>query len=145
MGFAAWKYKPDGFLYYRISGWRYTKPMDIGPMIEWTPYHRPDGDGQLIMPGINGPMATIQFENLRDGLEDYEYLWVLRDELQTMASTAAGNEEANALLTVPEGLLRSLTEYSEDPNVLREHRRTIAETIVRLKRRRAAREAGRED
>ena len=34
MGAAAWKYRPDGFLYYRISGWRHykKKPIDSGPL-----------------------------------------------------------------------------------------------------------------
>ena len=135
MGAATWKYQPDGFLYYRISGWRdYEEPMDTGPLTDWKPYHLPgpDGDGLLILPGPTGPLSTLQFENIRDGLEDYEYYWVLQDRVERVRKAGVDAEEDAALLTVPTDLLTSLFEYSEDPARLRAERRRIAEAIVRL-------------
>jgi hypothetical protein len=136
MGAAAWKYQPDGFLYYRVSGWRdYKKPIDSGPLTDWKPYFLPgpDGDGELICPGPNGPLSTLQFENIRDGMEDYEYWWVLNDLVSRAKEKGKSVQLYSDLLQVPEDLLDSLTSYSEDPAKLRENRRRIAGAIVALR------------
>ncbi|MBN2307319.1 MAG: DNRLRE domain-containing protein [Candidatus Hydrogenedentes bacterium] len=135
MGAATWKYRPDGFLYYRISGWRhYDKPLDSGPLTEWKPYYLPgpDGDGELICPGPNGPLSTLQFENLRDGIEDFEYCWVLADLIARAGKAGADATAEAAVLGVPEGLLATLEDYSEDPAQLRAYRRRLADAIVSL-------------
>lgn len=137
MGLATWKYRPDGFLYYRVSGWRhYDKPIDQGPLTDWKPYFLPgpDGDGELICPGPHGPLSTLHFENIRDGIEDYEYYWVLSDLIaKAMVKGIDVSAEAD-LLEIPAGLLASLTDYSEDPRKLRAQRRKVAGAIVRLQR-----------
>jgi len=137
MGAATWKYQPDGFLYYRVSGWRnYEKPIGSGPLAnDYRPYYLPgpDGDGELICPGPNGPLSTLQFENIRDGIEDYEYYWVLQNLVSKVQATGRTAESEARLLTIPEDLLASLTEYTGEPARLRAERRSIAEAIVRLK------------
>lgn len=138
MGAAAWKYKPDGFLYYNISGWNhYEKPIDSGPLTDWKPYFLPgpDGDGLLICPGPNGPLSTLQFENIRDGIEDYEYFWVLNDLVDRAKQTGLSVENEEALLEVPGDWLSTITVYSEEPARLRVQRELVAEAIVRLKKR----------
>ncbi len=30
-------------------------------------------------PNVDGPVSSIRFELLREGIEDYEYLWMLKD------------------------------------------------------------------
>jgi hypothetical protein len=135
MGAAAWKYRPDGFLYYRVTGWRnYKKPIDKGPLTNWEPYYLPgpDGDGELVCPGPNGPLTTLPFENIRDGIEDYEYYWVLRDRVEKAGQAGRDVTAARALLEIPKGLLSSLTSYTQDPARLRAERRKVAEAIERL-------------
>lgn len=133
MGAATWKYQPDGYLYYRVAGWGYNdRPIAGGPYTEWLPrYHPglPDGDGMLICAGPDGPLTTVRLENVRDGIEDYEYWWVLRDLAERLPDRAqeTGAEE---LLDVPETLLKSVTEYSEEPADLYRVRREVARAIV---------------
>jgi hypothetical protein len=138
MGAATWKYKPDGFLYYRVSGWKnYKTPIDRGPLTNWVPYYRPgpDGDGELICPGPNGPLTTLQFENIRDGIEDYEYYWVLRDRVEKARKAGKDVTAEAALFDIPKDLLSSVTSYSQDPVRLRAERRKVAEAIEGLGKR----------
>jgi len=132
MGAATWKYQPDGFLYYRVAGWMYNEhKITSGPMTSWLPrYHPslPDGDGMIICAGPDGPLTTVRFENIRDGLEDYEYWWVLRD-LVTRCEAEGKPVPEKALLDVPEGLLRDIRTYSEDPAVLYATRSQVAKAI----------------
>jgi hypothetical protein len=135
MGAATWHYQPDGFLYYRVAGWTYNeRKITSGPMTSWLPrYHPrlPDGDGTIICAGPDGPLTTIRLENIRDGLEDYEYWWVLRDLVTRCEATGQAPPE-KALLEVPEGLLKDIRTYSEDPAVLYKTRQQVAEAIEDL-------------
>ena len=135
MGAATWKYKPDGFLYYRVSGWIYQdRPITSGPITDWLPrYHPnlPDGDGQILCAGPEGPLSTIRLENIRDGMEDFEYWWVLSD-LVGRARGRGETPEAAVLLDVPPELLTDLQHYTEDPAVLHDVRRRVARAIEKL-------------
>ena len=57
------------------------------------------------------PMSTIRFELMREGLEDHEYLWMLRDQAAKLK--AAPNSTANQdLLVRAEALLKRAEEAS---------------------------------
>ncbi|MBD3293125.1 MAG: DUF4091 domain-containing protein, partial [Armatimonadia bacterium] len=132
MGAAARKYKTDGFLYYRVAGWHENDaPITSGPYTDWIAAYRgtlPDGDGQIICAGPEGPLATVRLENIRDGIEDYEYWWLL-DELIAQGDASS---EALAAAEVPDELLTSVNEYSEDPALLAEIRLRVARAIEQL-------------
>lgn len=133
MGSAAWKYAPDGFLYYAINGWNnYQHPISRWPLTDWVPYFRPDGDGELICPGPEGPLSTVVFEGIRDGLEDYEYYWLLHDLVAQAQKQGVQTADAERLLSVPPDVLSSLTVYTEQPSRLRAQRLTIATAIEKL-------------
>ena len=72
---------------YGYSDWGETIPRDVweDPLAWLTAA----GDGYLCYPGlkygIDGPLATIRLESIRDGMEEYEYLYLL-DELLTELS-----------------------------------------------------------
>jgi hypothetical protein len=51
------------------------------------------------------PMSTIRFELMREGLEDHEYLWMLRDRVARLKGTAKG-AASPGLLAEAESLLR---------------------------------------
>ena len=95
-----------------------------------------NGDGSLICPGPDGPLSTIRLENIRDGLEDYEYLYALArivDQIKLLPATAQGSafvDKANALLSVPPAVVHTLTDYTLEPHELENFRRSVAEAII---------------
>ncbi len=96
-----------------------------------------NGDGRFLYPGDNGPVSTIRLENLTDGLEDYEYFWVLRDlterlDRHELGQTATGRallESARMCLAVPESTIASLTKFTTDPRELARIRERVADSI----------------
>ncbi len=84
-----WMYGVDGFEHWGTNYfWRNVKPGK--PMEEKWPnkswdyrsYNYFDGEGQLVYPGKDGETySSIRLENFRDGMEDYEYLFKLRELL----------------------------------------------------------------
>ncbi|OGD22307.1 MAG: hypothetical protein A2W03_09470 [Candidatus Aminicenantes bacterium RBG_16_63_16] len=103
-----------------------------------------NGDGRFIYPPnrnvgvdkakyLGGPVNSVRWEILREGLEDYEYLWLLeravRDAPDGEKPLAAG---ACELLDVPAAMFVSGQEYTKDPRVILEHRRKIALALEAL-------------
>ncbi len=133
MGAAARKYAVDGFLYYRVAGWASNdRPITGGPITDWNPVYRetlPDGDGQIICAGPDGPLSTVRLENIRDGMEDYEYWWLLDQALAAGDGPASAQAAARAVQAVPDELVTSVHEYSEDPEVLAAVRLRVARAI----------------
>jgi len=148
MGAMSYNYKVDGFLYYQMNMWGDNlKPIYSGPYTKWNPGSytnkqglTANGDGSLICPGPNGPLSTIRLENIRDGLEDYDYLYLLEkvvrkvSHLPETAQIRSYLERANRLLAIPDTLLSSLTNYTRDPEVLYDFRAEVAEHILKGKR-----------
>lgn len=130
-----WKYHVTGVLYYAINNWesnrKQAKRWPEGPWNTFT-FDDYNGDGQLIYPGPNGPLSSIRLECIRDGIEDYECLYLL-DELTTRAEGKPGATkdiaQARKLLAVDSRVVKSLSEYTTDPRVLLAARREIAAAI----------------
>lgn len=78
-----------------------------------------------------GPVESIRWEMLREGIEDWEMLYLLRDRLDR---AGVNDPRLRQLLEVPEEITRSLTEFTVDPAPIHHHRRRVAEAIERLGR-----------
>lgn len=145
MGAMSYKYQVDGFLYYLVNnGWeRNKKPISSGPYTEWDPASCANskgkwanGDGNLIYPGPDGPLASMRLANIRDGLEDYEYLYILAEQvskverLPATADRTAFLASARPLLAVPDSVVRNVVEYTYRPESLAQWRAKMAELIV---------------
>ncbi len=81
------------------------------------------------------PYSSIRLEALRDGLEDYEYLWTL-DSLLKQATQQNINspavDAARTLLSL-DGLVKPTGSYSGQTGDYLSHRRKLAEAIVTLR------------
>jgi len=122
------KYRPGGFLYYAVNRWPLNdKPITSGPRTDWDPasYKNNNGDGSVMCAGANGPLATIRLENIRDGMEDYETYLLLRKLLAERKQSADKGE-------VPEALVRDLTHFTHDPQLVMQERERLAQEILRL-------------
>ncbi|MCP4641035.1 MAG: DUF4091 domain-containing protein [bacterium] len=96
-----------------------------------------NGDGILVWPGPDmTPYPSTRLENVRDGIEDYEYLALLARSLQRVRALPEGKRpsdevlhEGEALAKVPESISQSMTEFAKDPNVLLERRKAVGDMI----------------
>ncbi|MBL9127031.1 MAG: DUF4091 domain-containing protein [Verrucomicrobiales bacterium] len=106
-----------------------------------------NGDGRFLYPprrnpndspeaNHDAPIDSLRWENLRDGIEDYEYLMLLRRELERLeksGSVPRSPEDPRSLLIVPPELSRDLVRFTTDPRPLLEHRARVARAIVALR------------
>lgn len=135
-----WKYQAAGFEYWSPNAWGVNsqKKGEKWPETPWkaNTFGRYNGDGYLLYPGADmKPCSSIRLEALRDGLEDYEYLWTLDSLLRqagqkNLAGPAVDN--ARRLLSL-DGLVKDTGSYSPQPAQCLSHRQNLAEAIVTLK------------
>lgn len=74
-------------------------------------------------------VGTVRLEMLREGVEDYGYLAILKNLLREKSGALDAKTRAKLenLLAVPESITASMTEYSYDPAPIEKRRREIAE------------------
>ena len=80
-----------------------------------------------------GPVESIRWEMLRDGIEDYEYLAMLRRALRSGPElTGEERRRFEALLEVPPEISVSMTRFTKDPAPIERRRREVAAALERL-------------
>ena len=101
-----------------------------------------NGDGRFLyppetaatpspVPVLDGPVESIRWEMLRDGLEDYEYLVLLQQRLEAADGLPPRRlADLRALLEVPPEITRNLTEFTVDPAPLEARRERLACAIA---------------
>jgi hypothetical protein len=122
----AWAERVDGLLHYSTTDWS-SNPWNT-PNVTG----QDNGDGFFFYPprkdgsnldycGENGHrlVPSIRWENLRDGMEDYEYLWLLADGDPQI-------DVANAADAYVSQLVQSRTRFSRVPTDLAATRAAVA-------------------
>ncbi len=118
-----------------VSGYSTAK----GAKLPWG-----NGDGRFIYPPeaaanansqapvIAGPVDSIRWKMLRDGLEDYEYLAILRRLLNAKKVPHTRRAALEKLLIVPESITRNATTFTRDPAPMEARRAELARAIEEL-------------
>jgi hypothetical protein len=145
------KYHLKGVLYWCINReWPENggKALDR-PEVEWAPKYNniftkkdnlESGQGNLVYPGPEGRLwPSIRLENVRDGIEDFEYLAILERLAGEIRSGKRKEHqgrlaEIDALLAIPDEVVKSTAVWTRDPAILSSFRDKVAsmiETIVK--------------
>jgi len=105
-----------------------------------------NGDGRFIYPPeaaacanpdtavLEGPVDSIRWEMLRDGIEDYEYLAMLKRLIQCRKDSLTADQvrQYSALLDVPETVTQDMTHFTDNPSAIERQRHLIAGAIETL-------------
>jgi hypothetical protein len=130
-----WRYDLGGILYWASTFWREVKDPWIDP-VTWkrSECNAPlSGEGTLIYPGnlveqytgqenVFGPVSSVRFELLREGLEELE--------LMLMLKKSGGESEVDEIV---ESVCMGIRDFSRDPNAIDEAKEKIVIEILKLK------------
>jgi outer membrane protein assembly factor BamB len=131
------RFRPDG--YYRNQAWLAWKlgitgmgfwVYDVSPYDMWDPIH-PGQEYVLVYPSPTGPVPSKRWEACREGIEDYMYLYLLREAVSAAEKTnptlaAEGRELLDEAVARVFG---SRINYE----TLMSYRKKIAEMTLRLR------------
>jgi len=157
----AWQTKATGFLMWQTNYWTSAAAYPDGlqnPYLDSMSWIAPRaggvkkgqrvpfkaGDGRYFYPPeacftpndkafvAAPPVDTLRLEMTRDGIEDYDYLVLLRDLLAEAKLAPTEAKDFEALLAVPPAISESLRRYTIDPTPIETHRESVAQAIERL-------------
>ena len=126
----SWRNDFNGILYWSVSLYNAKNPMNIFA-------YGANGDGQLFYPDKNGfPIPSIRLKVIRDGFEDYEYLYRLK-ELVKLTEGKPGKvailAQAKVFLRNP-GLIRAIDDYELEAEKYKQFKQKTAFFIEQLKK-----------
>ena len=122
LGWMTHLYRADGLLYWNVNFWN-------GPCLDESDTFFPawdtfsalsmPGDGVLLYPGKDHVLPSVRLAQIRDCVEDYEWL--------ELAAAKAG---ADAVDAISRSLIRSPTDFTRDPAAIRAARQKLAGIAV---------------
>jgi hypothetical protein len=108
---------------------------------QWTddPFEAPGqhrGDGWHVYPKKDGLLNSLRWEQMRNGLQDYEYFWMLEEKIREIK---AGLGERLSIIDpsrrgveIASQVVKTMSDYSREPQVLYAAKRQIIEELLAL-------------
>ncbi len=125
-------YDLDGYLHWGLNHFYGDEPYTQEAISQRLPL----GDRAIVYPGENGFLGSLRLSTMRDGLQDFEYLWVLEDGLRQLKERVGEDafwlDPRQRPLELCRRVVQSFYDHTRDPDVLMEARRAIAEEIEAL-------------
>jgi len=123
-GWFLWKYRIKGIAYYSTNNWSqnpYTSPMNSNHNGELFLLYPPSLNNSNIAYGSNHHrfVPSMRFELIRDGLEDYEYFYLLNGNKNPVPKTANSSDKQ------VDKIILGLTSYTRDDEFLYNLRRLV--------------------
>lgn len=125
-----WRYDLPGYLHWGLNFWTADPLNDCGPP------SLPPGDCWIVYPGPDGPVTSLRWEAMRDGIEDYELLWLLTERTRALLGELGAPEGAftpsRRADEIAAAVVRTPVDWERDPAALRSFRRMVLEEIASL-------------
>ncbi len=125
-------YDLDGYLHWGLNHFAGDDPYTQEAISKGLPL----GDRAIAYPGTNKLLGSLRFSTMRDGLQDFEYLWVLESELsrikQKIGKEASWLNPRQRPLELCRRVVSSFYEYTRDPGIMLDTRHAIAREIEEL-------------
>jgi len=140
----AFKYNIKGFLHWGLNHWDWHPPYyreePYNPYDNTTGGSLQAGDSFVIYPPrkpgeSHEPVDSIRWEIIRKAMEDYEYLYLLRELLLKGKGSQEARKQGEELMKeLEEKIVPDLTGHTRDAMYLGDFRLRVAKTIVKLQK-----------
>jgi len=117
-----WRYRLPGYLHWGLNYWT-DDPFHQDRIRE----DLPPGDCWIVYPGADGPLDSMRWEQMREGLQDYELLRHLEHQARDAGRLEGKSDE------ICRGLVRTPRDYARSSGELRAARRAAIDALVALR------------
>ena len=124
-----WKENLEGYLYWCVNHWA-KNPWETAET-----FRRQNGNGSFYYPGADGPVHSIRLEAFRDGMEDYEYFYLLRERAERDRKAGRNLDvvaHADAVLSLWPNTRAFMYDVNRNPDELYRTRTAAARLIEQL-------------
>ncbi len=117
-----------GYLHWGFNAWTDDPFLAPGK-------HR--GDGWHVYPKKDGLINSLRWEQMRNGIQDYEYFWMLENKINKIRETLSERlskmiEPSRRGAEIASQVVRTMSEYSKDPKVLYKAKKQAIEELLDL-------------
>jgi len=124
-GFISQSLNLSGMLYWRVDKWPSDPWNNVNNAGTYSSSNYP-GEGMLVYPGqpvgVKGVVASMRLKWLRDGVEDYDYVQILKDL-----------GKADLAMQITRSVGPDWTNWTRDPNAIEAAREKLGAAIDQLK------------
>jgi hypothetical protein len=130
MHWVNYRYGLKGYLHWGFNAWT-DDPFNAPGK------HR--GDGWHVYPKKDGLLNSLRWEQMRNGLQDYECLWLLENTLAEIRSTLSPRiagliQPSRRPVEIATRVVKSYEDFTRDPSVLYAAKRQAIEETLNLDR-----------
>jgi hypothetical protein len=120
-----YKYDATGYLHWGWNQWTENPYKEVGMHI---------GDGWHVYPVKDGVVNSLRWEQMRNGIQDYEYFWMLENKIKSLRDSLGtrfswinpkqGGKEISG------NVIKGFAEHSDDPQVLYKSKMELIRELV---------------
>jgi len=114
-----YRYGATGYLHWGYNHWTADSPFTHTTRPHGGPPYLPAGDPWIVYPGTDGPLDSIRFEAMRDGIVDHELLSMLGEKDPKSAQKLAAKH------------ILDFAQYNTDVKAFRKTRRKLLSSVSR--------------
>lgn len=124
-------YDSDGNLYWCVN--TYTANMWDTPTV----FDGANGEGNLMYPGarfnLAFPLSTLRLESIREGMEDFEYLYMIEEAIvQYNAENGTNHDPEELMASLYEGLYNGMIPVRDNADLFAQRRLAVLELLVKI-------------
>jgi hypothetical protein len=121
------KYDLSGYLHWGWNQWTDDPFTSVGQHV---------GDGWHVYPQVNGVLNSLRWEEMRNGIQDYEYLWLLQDKIRILKDSLGSRfdwiDPAARSKDIAGRVIMELDKHTHDPQVLYNAKKTVINEILQM-------------
>jgi len=120
-----YKYDATGYLHWGWNQWEENPYQDVGKHI---------GDGWHVYPVKEGVLNSLRWEEMRNGIQDYECFRILEDEIGTLKDSlgyrSSWIDPEQRGKEIASQVVMSLVDHTDDPGVLYKAKKELIREIL---------------
>ena len=120
-----YRYDLKGFLHWGWNQWTDDPFEEVGMHI---------GDGWHVYPSKNGVLNSLRWEQMRNGIQDYEYFWLLENKVQSLKDSLGSKftwiDPKQRGKEIAGQVVKDLLNHSSDPSVLYQARQQVVDELL---------------
>lgn len=120
-----YKYDASGYLHWGYNQWNDDPFNDTGEHI---------GDGWHVYPSKDGVLNSLRWEQMRNGIQDYEYLWMLENKTRALKGSLGSRfswiDPKQRGKEIAAGVVKGFADHTDDPETLLNARDQIVKEIL---------------
>lgn len=120
-----YKYDAVGYLHWGYNQWDDDPFNKIGEHV---------GDGWHVYPSKNGVLNSLRWEEMRNGIQDYEYLWMLENKIRELKDSLGSRfswiDPKQRGKEIADRVVKTFADHTDDAKVLYKARTEIIRELL---------------